>query len=135
MKRYNSKIGIGIVLIISSVIGITSYFLFQEKEYLGLFINSAVVLFMYHIFTTTYYLIDNKSLIIKASFLVNLEIPIQSINLILKSNSPISSPANSLDRLKIVYKNKQKSILISPKAKLNFIKDLQKINPNIQVSI
>ena len=42
----------------------------------------------------------------------------------------ISSPAASFDRIEITY-GKFEEIIISPKHKLKFYEDLQKINPNI----
>jgi len=64
--------------------------------------------------------------------LVNTKIPISSINTIKETDNIISSPAASLDRLEIFY-GKYDSIIISPMDKNEFIQDLLKINPNIEV--
>ena len=47
-----------------------------------------------------------------------------------KSSSIISSPAASFDRIEITY-GKFDELIISPKHKLKFAADLQKINPNL----
>jgi hypothetical protein len=47
-----------------------------------------------------------------------------------KSSSIVSSPAASFDRIEITY-DKFDELIISPKHKLKFIADLQKINPNL----
>jgi hypothetical protein len=84
------------------------------------------------LFINTYYVIDKESLKIKSGFLYNAIIDIHSIRKIEESNSPLSSPAASFDRLEIIY-NKYDSILISPKDKHSFIQDILKINPSIEI--
>ncbi|GET46269.1 PH domain-containing protein [Capnocytophaga felis] len=78
------------------------------------------------------YIIDQKQLIIKAGFLYKVKIDIETIRKIRKSNSILSSPAASFDRIEILY-NKYDDILISPKDRTVFISDLLKINPNIEI--
>jgi hypothetical protein len=62
----------------------------------------------------------------------NTKIEIKSIRKIYRTNNPLSSPALSLDRLAIVY-NKFDEILISPKERNEFIDELLKINPSIEI--
>ena len=62
-----------------------------------------VIDFVFHLFTTTYYTIDGSSLKIKSIFLVNKKIDINKIKKILETNTPLSAPAESLDRLEIIY--------------------------------
>lgn len=47
-----------------------------------------------------------------------------------KSSSIISSPAASFDRIEITY-GKFDELIISPRHKTKFVKDLKKINPNL----
>tara|TARA_B110000003_G_scaffold198739_1_gene197395 strand:- start:1397 stop:1579 length:183 start_codon:yes stop_codon:yes gene_type:complete len=47
-----------------------------------------------------------------------------------KSSNIISSPAAKFDRIKITY-GKFDELIISPRHKIKFVEDLQKINPNL----
>ncbi|PMR75823.1 PH domain-containing protein [Billgrantia endophytica] len=51
-------------------------------------------------------------------------VPIKDITGITSTSSPLSSPALSLDRLRIAY-GRRRSIMISPKLKDQFIKELE----------
>ena len=77
---------------------------------------------------------ENQNLNIKAGFLSNQNINIMNIESIKKSKNILSSPAASLDRIEIIENNKN-SILISPKNKIEFIEELKKINPQIDVKL
>ena len=56
-------------------------------------------------------------------------IELADITYITPTRNAISAPALSLDRLKITYKNKK--VLISPKDKPQFYREIQLRNPNI----
>ena len=64
--------------------------------------------------------------------LLHTKIEISTIRKIYRTNNPLSSPALSLDRIAVVY-NKFDEILISPKERNEFINELLKINPSIEV--
>ena len=81
---------------------------------------------------TTEYTIDNDKLTVKCGFLYNKTIDIKSIRKITETNNPLKSPATSLDRLEINY-GKFDSVLISPKQKSEFINEIKRLNPNIEV--
>lgn len=83
---------------------------------------------------TTRYIINENQLIVKSTWIVNERIDISKITKIEKSNSILSSPALSLDRLRIRY-NKYDEVLISPKEKKAFIDELLKVNPNIEILV
>jgi len=59
-------------------------------------------------------------------------IKIESISKIAEINSPLSSPATSLVRITIYYNTKD-TVMISPKDKQIFIKQLTDINSKIDV--
>lgn len=63
-----------------------------------------------------------------------IKIEIKNIKKIYKTRNPLSSPALSIDRIAIVY-NKYDEVLISPKDKEQFVEDLLKINPTIEVKL
>ena len=83
-----------------------------------------------HMFFNTNYKIQNEKLFIKCGFFKYRPINIEDIKKVSKSSNIISSPAASFDRIEIKY-GKFDEIIISPKNKIKFIEDLQKINPNI----
>lgn len=103
-----------------------------EGEWIG-FIGIGVVVGLILIFSkTTQYIIFENQLIVKSTWIVNERIDISKITKIEKTNSILSSPALSLDRLRIRY-NKYDEILISPKEKKAFMDEVLKINPNIEI--
>jgi hypothetical protein len=94
---------------------------------LGLFVVYGLIL---HMFFYTTYTIDQKMLHIRCGFFRYKPINIMNMKKISKSSSIVSSPAASFDRIEITY-DKFDELIISPKHKLRFIADLQKINPNL----
>ena len=80
----------------------------------------------------TYYTIEDDSLHIKSGFLYNKKIAIASIRKVEETNNIISSPAPSLDRLEIIF-NKFDSVLISPADKEGFLKEMESLNPEVQI--
>lgn len=83
-----------------------------------------------HMFFNTTYIIDQKMLHVKCGFFRYKPINIMDMKKISKSSSIVSSPAASFDRIEITY-GKFDELIISPKHKLKFVADLQKINPNL----
>ena len=131
MKVYKSKIDwwFGLVLVYPIFVSIKSML---EGEWIGL-LGLGVVVGLILVFSkTTRYIINENQLIVKSTWIVNERIDISKIAKIEKSNSVLSSPALSLDRLRIRY-NKYDEILISPKEKKEFTDELLKINPAIEI--
>jgi len=77
------------------------------------------------IFVSTTYRITDKSLRIRCGFF-KWEIPLQDISKVESTNDPFSSPALSLDRIRIEY-GQAKSVLISPVNKGEFLHDLREL--------
>ncbi len=92
-----------------------------------------VALGVLHVFFNTYYRItDDDMLIAHCSILPEKRIAIADIEALESSVMPVSSYALSLDRL-IVWSGGKPWMLISPTNRADFIKQLRKINPNIQL--
>ncbi|MNT89404.1 hypothetical protein D3C72_2301220 [compost metagenome] len=85
-------------------------------------------------FSTTFYTIENEKLYIKSGFLVNISLEIKQIKKISETNTIMSAPAVSFDRLEILY-NKFDTVVISPKEKVQFIEAIKKINPQVEVKL
>lgn len=110
----------------------TSVVMLFERAWLGLLINASVIIFLLHLLLNTYYWIKEDKLKIVCGILYKQEISILEIKDIQPTTNPLSSPALSLDRLAIRYGNRQ-TVMISPKDKKAFIKELLLVNPSIVV--
>jgi hypothetical protein len=95
---------------------------------LALLITYAFLLYM--VFTTEY-VIDNVKLRVRCGFFQYTPIDINSIYEIAETNTIISAPAASFDRIAIKY-GKFDEIILSPKNKISFVSDLTLINPRIK---
>ena len=131
MKIFKSKIDwwFGLILVYPIFLSITALL---EGEWIGLLGLTGVVGFILILSKTTQYIINENQLVVKSTWIVNERIDISKITKVEKSNSILSSPALSLDRLLVRY-NKYDEVLISPKEKIEFINELLKINPNIEI--
>lgn len=133
MKKYKSKISWKLIAFLAVMFSFIGFEVVTNPvNWLALMVLLLCLLFIIHLFTSISYTIIEDELKVKAGFLVNTKIPISSIHKIKETNNLISSPAASLDRLEIFY-GKYDSIIISPLDKNEFIQDLLKINPNIEV--
>jgi len=137
VRKYKSKVSYGLLIAISLIM--FGPFIFKLSDYtlntqriLGILLLLVTFALILHMFLTTIYTIDNGKLKIKSGFFSYKPIEISEIKRIKKTNNIISSPAASFDRIEIQY-GKFKSIIISPKDKLNFCKDLNELNPEITI--
>lgn len=80
-------------------------------------------LFIIWILRGTYYVLDGNILTIKSGPF-RWRVPVDEIRGITHTNNPLSSPALSLDRIRIEYSN-GRSIMISPENKDEFIADIK----------
>ena len=81
-----------------------------------------------------YSLIEGFLVIVPGGILPKTRIPIEAIRKIEKTTSLISSPAASLDRIEVFY-NKFDSVVISPENRQEFLQELLKQNPKIQIGV
>ena len=105
-------------------------FAYQYIGYRGMMVAALGVL---HVFFNTYYRItEDDMLIAHCSIFPEKKIAIADIEVLESTVMPVSSYALSLDRL-IIWSNGKPWMLISPTNRADFIKQLRKINPNIQL--
>ncbi|MFZ4679742.1 MAG: PH domain-containing protein [Flavobacterium sp.] len=133
MKIYKSKVDwwLGLVLVYPIFRSFASII---EGEWIGYIGIVLCLLFIVFISKSTRYIISENHLIVKCMFIVNDKIEISKIRKIEKTNSILSSPALSLDRIAIKF-NKYDEVYISPKESQAFIDELLKINPEIESTI
>lgn len=131
MKRFNTKISAGIVIVMAAILGITSAAMIINHAWPAVIINVLVAAFITYLFVTTYYVIEGDKLIVRCGFITNI-VKIDQIKKIAETNNPLSAPAASLDRLVIHY-HKSNTVMISPKDKKGLIRELVNLNPKIEV--
>ncbi|MBO8215229.1 PH domain-containing protein [Acinetobacter nosocomialis] len=135
--KFRSKIDWWLLLIFVVITANIIFKIYQEVHHSSigtnfshLMIYSLVILVIWLPVFNTYYVVENNTLIIK-SLVFRWKININDITQIEPTHNPLSSPALSLDRLKISYiKNGRiAKVMISPKDKEGFLNTLRK-NPN-----
>ena len=133
MKVFKSKIDwwFGLLLVYPIFMSVKSMLLGEWVGLLGLSIVIVLILFFSK---TTRYIINDNQLIVMSTWIVYERIDITKITKIEKTNSILSSPALSLDRIRIRY-NKYDEVLISPKVKKEFVDELLKVNPTIEIIV
>ncbi|HLO72905.1 MAG TPA: PH domain-containing protein [Flavobacterium sp.] len=134
-KVFPSKVDVSLLIlfVITSIpailIGI------KEKDWVLFAILIAVFVLIMYLLYDTYYVVTQGTLKVHSGFIVNKNIPIESIILIRKSDSILSAPASSLtDRIEVCYGD-SKSIVISPKDRMIFVDELLKQNLEINVDL
>ena len=133
MITYKSKISIGLLLFLFSLFAYLAFkILSNSVNQFNVLILLIPFIFIFYCLTSIRYTILNDNLNIKTGFLVNKTIRIATIKKIEETTNIISSPAASLDRLEVFY-NHSDSIIISPKNKNQFLNNLLKINPTIEI--
>nr|WP_228006857.1 PH domain-containing protein [Brevibacillus borstelensis] len=90
-------------------------------------VHFAVPCFILWLFSSTYYVIGDKELLIRYGPFRR-AVPLDSIKTVRKTSNPASSPALSLKRLEISYGNGS-IVLISPKDRDAFLTELRRKCP------
>ncbi|MBF6641940.1 PH domain-containing protein [Flavobacterium sp. J49] len=127
MKVYRSKIDWWLIIVIFIVFCYPMVEGVLSKDYVMFSVSFGILSLVFLMFKSIKYKIDGENLHIWWT-----KIDIKSIKKIYSTHNPLSSPALSLDRIAVVY-NKYDEVLISPKEREDFIRELLKINPNIVV--
>jgi hypothetical protein len=128
-KVYKSKIDWWLVILILAIFIYPIIEGILSKEHLLSLIFGVILIVLFFLSKTIQYKIEGETLVIWKT-----KIDIKTIRKIYKTRNPLSSPAMSINRIAIVY-NKFDEVLISPKEREEFIDELLKINPNIEVKI
>ena len=126
---YPTKVSITLILIISSIMGCILISLAVSSKWIPFFIDLLLYVSLVYLMVSIKYEINESQLIIHQA-MGKMVIDINTIKSIEPTHTILSAPASSLDRLRINY-NKYDDIVISPRRKEEFIRQLQTINPNI----
>lgn len=142
-KQYASKVDwwLGALIVFLFVGGIASviagvWFLIKAEtisglSYIGYGVLSVgiIVILVYPL----HYTLTQDELIIRYGLLRS-RYKYEKLTGVVPSKNPLSSPALSLDRLKITYKGKVGFFMISPKDKEDFMKELALHAPHLEYS-
>jgi membrane protein YdbS with pleckstrin-like domain len=130
-------VALGGVMLLVQVINLIMVNSFHYTETWILFVVSMgyfgiLILLAYPV----HYEITTTTLEIRSGILLHYKIPLSSIELVVPTRSPLSSPAWSLDRLKIDYvkNSKKRVIMISPKDKKTFLLELVERTPSLKLN-
>ncbi len=129
---YRSKMSKGIVVVIAVIAIGLLLAMILVKAWPAFLVDILLFAFMAHLFITTYYVIEGNTLKVRSGFIINITIDIATITKIEPTNTVLSAPALSFDRLEVFY-NKYDSVVISPADKAGFIAKLKEMNPGIVV--
>lgn len=129
---YPTKVSVTLVLIISLIMGC----ILVPYAIKSMWIPFTIILILH--FLLLFMLASIKYVITESQLIIDQSlgkwgkevIDISTIKSIEPTHTILSAPASSLDRLRISY-NKYDDIIISPRRKEEFIRQLQSINPQI----
>jgi hypothetical protein len=113
-----------------SVIGIV--LLFTDPWFLGLLFLPVIIITFSIFFRTSYTIHDINQLTVVCGILYKKTFNVNDVESLRPSSNVMSSPALSMKRLELKFKNKQ-TLLISPAQKEKFTEALLSINPGIVV--
>jgi len=100
-----------------------------SSKWIPFFIDLLLYISLVYLMVSIKYEINESQLIIHQA-IGKMVIDINTIKSIEPTHTILSAPASSLDRLRISY-NKYDDVVISPRRKEEFIRQLHSINPNI----
>ena len=100
-----------------------------SSKWIPFFIDLLLYVSLVYLMVSIKYEINESQLIIHQA-MGKMVIDINTIKSIEPTHTILSAPASSLDRLRISY-NKYDDVVISPRRKEEFIRQLHSINPNI----
>ncbi|MEO9301136.1 PH domain-containing protein [Acinetobacter pittii] len=132
--KFRSKIDWWLLLIFVVITAIILMKIYEANHHYSLASNfphliiySLIIFLIWLPIFNTYYVVENNTLMIK-SLVFRWKINIDDITQIEPTHNPLSSPALSLDRLKIYYIKNEKiaTVMISPKNKEAFLQAINK---------
>ena len=137
MKTYKSKFGFEIMIFLTLLFGgIIAFMTYQREPFEAILSVGGIfllvnILFLYLNFSTEYTITETGILKVKCGFFYNKDFDINKIKSIANTGNLMSSPAPSLDRIELTYGTFD-IIVISPKDKNKFARELTKVNPKIE---
>ncbi len=132
MKQiFRTKIGLEVIIFIFLVLAFATY---SSGEISVAITFIPILMLIFILFKGIKYTIDKGQLLVKNSIFGTTKINVSEIGEIKETNNPLSAPAGSLDRILVKYSDSG-AVLISPINRDEFIKELLRINPQINVKL
>lgn len=129
---FRSKRSVWYTLATLLIIGIFILLLLQDPWFIGLLLLPLII-FMVSIYFRTHYRIHSvNGLTVTCGLLYKKTFDIQELQSLRPTSNPLSSPALSLKRLELRFRNKE-TVMISPVKQEEFIELLKSINPEIEL--
>ncbi|HOP12623.1 PH domain-containing protein [Lentimicrobium sp.] len=129
---FRSKRSVWYTLATLFTIGIFILLLLQDPWFIGLLLLPLIV-FMVSIYFRTHYRIHPvNGLTVTCGLFYKKTFDLMSLQSIRPTSNPLSSPALSLKRLELRFRNRE-TIMISPVKQEEFIELLKSINPEIEL--
>ena len=128
VKRFRSKVDIGIAIVLIAIVALDISIIIDIALRAGspgattvlVILCIAVIVFILWLLLQTHYIVEKSDLrIVSGPF--RWRIPIDQITTVRRTKNPLSSPALSLDRLRIEYGGRRR-IMVSPADKKGFLR-------------
>jgi hypothetical protein len=132
--RFRSLISMRLLLAYMLLLGVLAAGMAYYRVWPGVVVLLATMLFILHIFLNTEYRIDGNMLHIRSGLVYRKSIAINSIQRITKSDSLISGPATSFNRLELQY-GKFDLVYVSPADQHAFANTLKAFNNTIDIRL
>lgn len=131
-KIYKSKVDTWLVCFIVGVLLVSaSPILLFEFSWKAAIVMTTTLLLLIRLLFGISYIVTENTLTVSYCGIIRQNFNIGDIEKIAPTNSILSAPASSLDRIAIYFKNKRMPLIISPKQKKEFIDTLLSINGRI----
>lgn len=135
MTTYRSKVDIGLVAIVIAPFSFALYETIKNEDYEMLLIILPILFLVISLYWQIKYVVDKDQFIVRSGIFGTTRVAISDIKSVHKAYNPLSAPALSINRLEVKYGSKFDYLLISPKNRKAFVKQLIAINPNIDVKL
>lgn len=105
----------------------------RSEGWISLGVSAAVSALVLGLTCPLYYEVTPLRLLVRSG-LLRWDIPLADVEEVSPSGNPLSSPALSLDRLRVSYRARgaSKFILISPENKYEFVRELASLDPGLR---
>lgn len=134
-KVYKSRVDTWLVILFMCVIGFLIWqVIVTNYEWISIVVTVLMTWLLVDLLLHTDYTIGEGVLKVRCGMFIGWDIPIDKILKITPCRTMLSSPALSLQRICIFY-NRFDDIIISPKNSQEFVHELLRQNPNIEVKI
>lgn len=129
---FHSRIAPWFTISVLIPVGIMVYIFFQEPWYAAFILLPLLVLILPIYFRTYYRLHPIDGLIVRCGLFYRKTFDLKQLKSIKYTSNPLSSPALSLRRLELKFDNSE-TIMISPESREDFIAEIHKYKPEVEV--